>query len=219
MRVLRSRRLRLLAAAGVVTGVLAASAPAQSTQQQIPFDGGFKVTSAEFANNSVMPISTIFNNVVNGKNTCSVNGAPGGDQSPELSWTGVPSGTRSFVVTTYDVTASFTHWGMYNISGNMAGLPRNAGVAGSSYGSQVVNDFQSGAEYDGPCPPTNVAPDVHRYQFKVYALDDELELPGSTNFPANAETLYQALLGAEREHHILASATVTGLYSSTASSH
>jgi len=49
----------------------------------------------------------------------------------------------------------------------------------------------------------------------VYALDIELDLPGSSNFPANAETLYQALIVAGRKRHILASATFTGLYSAT----
>jgi len=49
----------------------------------------------------------------------------------------------------------------------------------------------------------------------VYALGIELDLPGSSNFPANAETLYQALIVAGRKRHILASATFTGLYSAT----
>jgi Raf kinase inhibitor-like YbhB/YbcL family protein len=147
-------------------------------------------------------------------NTCSVNGAPGGNQSPELSWTGAPRNTRTFVVVAYDETAAFTHWGMYNIPGNLPGLPENAGTAGSSFGAQVINDFLVGPEYDGPCPPSNVTPYVHHYVFTVYALDIELTLPSSTNFPANAETLYQALIEAGEKHHILASARIVGLYSS-----
>jgi phosphatidylethanolamine-binding protein (PEBP) family uncharacterized protein len=106
---------------------------------------------------------------------------------------------------------------MYNIPGNATGLPQNAGVAGSLYGSQIANDFGIGAGYDGPCPPANVAPYVHRYVFTVYALDRELELPSSANFPANAETLYHALIKAGQHGHILASASLTGLYSTTSS--
>ena len=58
---------------------------------------------------------------------------------------------------------------------------------------------------------------VHHYVFTVYALDIELRLPSSANFPANAETLYQALIVAGRERHILATATLTGLYSTAPS--
>jgi Raf kinase inhibitor-like YbhB/YbcL family protein len=152
---------------------------------------------------------------MNSVNTCSVDGSPGLNQSPELSWTYAWPGTRSFSVVAYDVTAAFTHWGMYNISPNTYRLPENAGVAGSKYGSQIVNDFFIGAEYDGPCPPPNVTPFVHHYVFTVYALDMLLSLPSSANFPATAETLYQALIEAGKGGHILASASITGLYSTT----
>ena len=177
----------------------------------------FTVSSATFANDTIMPISTIHNIVVNGANACSVDGSPGGNQSPDLFWTGAPPQTKTFAVIAYDTTAAFTHWGMYNISGGLTGLPENAGVAGSKFGQQIVNDFFIGPEYDGPCPPANLAPDVHNYVFMVYALDESLVLPSSPNFPANAETLYQALIAAGLEHHILASASITGLYSSTPS--
>jgi Raf kinase inhibitor-like YbhB/YbcL family protein len=173
------------------------------------------VTSVTFNRNSILPISTINNIVVNNVNICSVNGSPGGNESPELSWINAPQGTRTFVVVLYDLTAAFTHWGMYNISGTANGLPENAGVAGSPFGKQVVNDFFAGAEYDGPCPPTGVAPFVHHYMFTVYALDIALRLPSFANFPATSETLYHGLLAAGRGRHILASASVIGLYSTT----
>lgn len=206
--------LRVLVSTVLAMGVLAGYSSAQDTGW---YDGQFRLSSTTFKNDSVLPISTIFNNVVNGVNACSANGATGGNESPELSWTGVPPGTRTFVVTTYDVTASFTHWGIYNISGSATGLPENAGVAGSSFGPEIVNDFGVGPEYDGPCPPAGVAPDSHQYVFKVYALSVALELPSSENFPANAETLYHALIAAGRKQQILASASLTGYYSSTPS--
>jgi phosphatidylethanolamine-binding protein (PEBP) family uncharacterized protein len=104
---------------------------------------------------------------------------------------------------------------MYNIPANLTELPPGAGASGGQYGAQIVNDNFAGAEYDGPCPPANVKPYVHDYVFTVYALDIELKLPGSANFPAAAETLYQALIEAGKTHHILATATLTGLYSTT----
>jgi Raf kinase inhibitor-like YbhB/YbcL family protein len=93
-------------------------------------------------------------------NGCTVDGSPGGDQSPELSWTGAPEQTRSFVVILYDESASFTHWAMYNIPARMRSLPANAGIAGSSSGLQMSNDFGD-LSYDGPCPPITVVPLAH----------------------------------------------------------
>ena len=106
---------------------------------------------------------------------------------------------------------------MYNISPSLTGLPQNAGVPDSQYGQQVGNDVSGGAQYDGPCPPPDFAPDVHRYVFTVYALDTLLNLPSTENFPAKAATLYQALVQAGRDGDILESASITGLYSTTPS--
>jgi Raf kinase inhibitor-like YbhB/YbcL family protein len=134
-------------------------------------------------------------------------------------WSHAPDDTRSFVVVLYDTTAAFTHWGMYNIAASAQGLPENAGVAGSAFGTQVVNDFfvelngAPAAQYDGPCPPNNLTPFTHDYVFTVYALDTKLTLSSSVNFPATAETLYQALIRAGQDGHILDSASLTGLYS------
>jgi len=185
---------------------LAPSAPAQES---------FQLHSTTFSNDSTLPLSTILNNQVNGVNTCTANGAAGYDESPELFWTGAPRGTQSFVVVLYDVTASFTHWGMYNISGNVNQLPENAGKAGNAYGLQVENDFDLGQQYDGPCPPANVTPDTHTYVFTVYALSTTLHLPSSANFPSNAETLYHALIRSGEQGKILGEASLTGFYSST----
>jgi Raf kinase inhibitor-like YbhB/YbcL family protein len=175
----------------------------------------FRVSSTTFKNNSILPIRVIQNILVPGTNVngCSINGAPGGNESPELSWTDVPRSTASFVVIAFD-TLGFTHWGIYNIPPTITKLPENAGVAGSAYGQQVVNVFGD-ISYDGPCPPPDFPPNVHRYVFTVYALDQELELPSSENFPATADTLYNALVKAGERRHILASASITGLYSTT----
>ena len=177
-------------------------------------DHRMEVTSTTFTAGSTLPLSAIDNIPEDGVNACSVNGAPGGDESPQLAWSHVPHNTRSFVVILYDPTAAFTHWGMYNISAHTRMLPQNAGVADSRFGRQVDNDFGD-PHYDGPCPPMNVAPFAHHYVFTVYALDTELSLPSSANFPANAETLYHALIRAGRDGHILASASIGAFYSST----
>jgi len=200
---------------------LSLSAAAQGAGKHSPradSDPAFQLSSTAFANDTKLPLSALSNIPVNGSNSCSIDGSPGGNQSPELSWTNAPQRTASFAVTLYDTTAAFTHWGIYNISPTATGLPENAGVPGSSYGDQIFNDFYDGREYNGPCPPAGYRPYVHRYVFTVYALDTFLHLPQSPNFPANAETLYQALIKAGEYHHILASSSITGLYSTTPSS-
>jgi Raf kinase inhibitor-like YbhB/YbcL family protein len=176
---------------------------------------GFQLHSPAFQNNGTPPLSMILNEPSNGVNVCTASGAAGGDQSPELYWTDPPPRTRSFVVVLYDTTASFTHWGIYNISGYVNGLPENAGTAGSRYGMQIENDFGFGQEYDGPCPPAGVAPEIHNYVFTVYALSTTLNLPGTANFPANAETLYHAFIEASERGQILGQASLTALYSAT----
>jgi len=179
----------------------------------------FQLSSSTFDNDTFLPISAIFNMFPPNSTTneCSIDGSLGGDKSPALSWTRPRGNTRSFVVILYDETAAYTHWGMYNISPSLTGLPQNAGVPDSQYGQQVGNDVSGGAQYDGPCPPPGVAPVVHRYVFTVYALDTLLDVPSSANFPARAAALYQALVQAGRDGDILESASITGLYSTTPS--
>jgi Raf kinase inhibitor-like YbhB/YbcL family protein len=189
--------------------------PANAQQRQTA-KPQFQVTSSEFENQTTLPISMINNSIVNGVNACSIDGSQGGDESPDLEWTNAPAGTKSFVVVLYDVTAAFTHWGMYNIPATATGLPQNAGVAGSSYGQQIINDSFTVPSYYGPCPPPNYPPNLHHYQFTVYALDETLTLTTSPNyFQPNAETLYHALINEGQFHHILASARLVGFYSTT----
>ena len=68
----------------------------------------------------------------------------------------------------------------------------------SAPGKQGIND-SGRIGYDGPCPPFG----THRYMFKLYALDTNLNLAEGI-----AKTdLEKAMLG-----HILAKAELIGLY-------
>jgi Raf kinase inhibitor-like YbhB/YbcL family protein len=167
----------------------------------------FRVTSSTFGNNQTLPFSMIYEFAnPNGTNACSADGTTGGNQSPELSWTDAGHGTVTYAVIAFDATAAFTHWGIYDITPTTVRLPENAGVAGTSEGAQIVDDFGL-VGYNGPCPPPGA---VHQYVFTVYAVDTYLKLPGSTTFPANSETLFRALIG-----HVVDSASITGFFSST----
>lgn len=67
--------------------------------------------------------------------------APRGNKSPELSWTAAPQNTKSFAVLTLDTTAISWHWGMYDVSPCGDSLPQNAGTKKSKYGIEVLNDW------------------------------------------------------------------------------
>jgi len=188
---------------------------APQAQANWSFGRHLQLRSATFTNGSFLPQSTILNAAAPPFNSPTP-GCAGGDMSPELSWTNVPRFTRSFVVMMFDVDASFTHWGIYNIPGSVTSLPENAGASGSPYGAQVYNDYGAGQEYDGPCPPPGL---VHHYVITVYALATmlpPLPAPSGLGLLPDGETLFFALL--EGRYVILDSASIVGLYSVPASS-
>src|SRR2546423_5786839 len=105
-------------------------------------------------------------------------GAGGQDVSPQLSWSGFPSGTQSFVVTMCDPEAptvtGFWHWAVVNIPGNVTELPAGAGDesgSGLPEGAfQLKNDARM-ACYVGAGPPEGHG--RHRYIFAALALEAE----------------------------------------------
>jgi Raf kinase inhibitor-like YbhB/YbcL family protein len=104
-------------------------------------------------------------------------GAGGQDVSPQLSWSGFPSGTKSFVVTMYDPDAptvsGFWHWAVVNVPGNVTQLPAGAGDesgSGLPQGALQLPNDAGMARYQGAGTPVGRR---HRYIFAVLALDTE----------------------------------------------
>ena len=128
----------------------------------------------------------------------------GRDLSPPLSWSGVPEGTRSIALICEDPDApmgTWTHWVIYNIPPDTHGLPENVSPKETlpNGALQGRNDFRR-IGYGGPKPPSG----IHRYFFKLYALDKELDLtPGVTR-----DQLLRAMKG-----HILAEGQIMGTHS------
>ena len=121
----------------------------------------------------------------------------GGNTSPPLEISGVPSEAKSLVLIADDPDAPgglFTHWLVWNIP------PQTNSVAEGSEpkGVHGTNDFGKSG-YGAPCPPKG----AHRYYFKVFALDVELGLPSG----AKRSQLEAAMKG-----HVIAEGELMGRY-------
>src|SRR6476646_449215 len=122
----------------------------------------FSISSASFQNGKDIPK----------KFTCD-----GEDVSPALSWTDPPSGSHSFALIADDPDAprgTWTHWVLFDLPSTATSLPEGVPKVGNlpAGGRQGVNDF-SKIGYGGPCPPPGKP---HRYFFKLYALNSNLNL-------------------------------------------
>jgi hypothetical protein len=139
-----------------------------------------KLTSPHFQHNSMIP----------SKFTCD-----GLDVNPALDIEDIPEETKSLVLIVDDPDApmgTWVHWVVFNIP--VASQIQEDSVPGR----QGVNDFRK-KDYGGPCPPSG----THRYFFKLYALDTELDLEEGVRKQDVEEAM---------KDHILAEAELIGLY-------
>jgi Raf kinase inhibitor-like YbhB/YbcL family protein len=142
-----------------------------------------KITSSAFQEGATIP----------SKFTCD-----GADASPPLQIADIPSGAKSLALIVDDPDAPsglFTHWIVWNLS------PQTSTVAEGSApkGVQGTNDFGKSG-YGGPCPPSG----THRYYFKIFALDRELDLSSRAK---------RAQLDAAMKGHVVAQGELMGRYS------
>ena len=142
-----------------------------------------KITSSAFQQGGNIP----------SKFTCD-----GANTSPPLQISDVPSEAKGLVLIVDDPDAPsglFTHWTAWNIS------PQTSTVAEGSTpkGVHGTNDFGKSG-YGGPCPPSG----MHRYYFKIFALDRELDLPAGAR---------RGQLDAAMKGHVIAQGELMGRYS------
>lgn len=130
-------------------------------------------------------------------------GCSGPGQSPELTWAGEPTGTKSFAITMFDSyrppASGWWHWLVYNLPATTHNLPRNAGTldgkalpAGTKQGLPDAEAPQ--ARYYGPCPDIGDKP--HHYIITIYALSvDHLEMPATSTGAQTDYYISQKVLG------------------------
>lgn len=107
----------------------------------------------------------------------------GEDVNPEIIIENIPAGTKTLALIVEDHDApngNFVHWFVFNIfiqKDTTEFIIKENSVPGI----EGMNDFMT-SEYRGPCPPPGFKP--HRYYFKIYALNSELNLgfPTKQNF-------------------------------------
>ncbi len=108
----------------------------------------------------------------------------GNDVSPALSWSNPPEGTVEFALIVDDpdapVAEPWVHWVLYGIPGNSDHLPEGFhGPRMPAEAGELMQGQNSWGTigYRGPAPPRGHG--VHHYHFKLYALDEAVELgPG-----------------------------------------
>lgn len=169
-----------LALLGAVAAGSAAADPAQFRLQSPAFEDG-KEIPARF--------------------TCD-----GGNNSPSLTWTDPPAGTKSLALVVTDIDAPdpkaplrpWTHWVVYAIAPEARALDEGASHKLPPGARSGRNDWKT-ADYGGPCPSIG----QHRYVFELYALG----LP-----PSNLGSPSQQALRARVGSNVLGKAKLTGLY-------
>lgn len=131
-----------------------------------------------------------------------------GNTSPQLSWSGAPDGTKSFVVTCFDPDAptpsGFWHWVLVDLAGDVTSLDTGAASRPLPGGAFHVRNDGGVAGFMGAAPPAG--DQVHRYFFVVHAVGAESlgvgpdVTPAVVSFNLAFKTLGRAIIRGTYRH-------------------
>ncbi|WP_293783933.1 YbhB/YbcL family Raf kinase inhibitor-like protein [uncultured Aeromicrobium sp.] len=133
-----------------------------------------------------------------------------GNTSPHLSWSNVPEGTKSFVVTCFDpdapIVSGFWHWVAVDIPADVTELAAGAGASDETLpaGAFHVRNDGGGFNFMGAAPPPG--DQVHRYFFVIHAVDreqlgvDASASPAAVGFQLVFATLGRAIIHGTYQH-------------------
>ena len=153
--------------------------------------GNLKLTSSAFSDGGEIP------------REC---GYKHGNEEPPLSSSGIPEGTKSLALIMDDPDAMepagkvWVHWIVWNIPSDIGGagdLGETKITDQNGIGEGITDFGERG--YGGPAPPDK----KHTYVFKLYALDNTLDLYAETE---------KADLEKAMEGHIIEQTQLTGTY-------
>ncbi len=122
----------------------------------------------------------------------------GEDINPPLTIEGIPAKAKSLALIVDDPDSpseNWVHWLVWNIDPQTKEIKENSVPLNAVLG---INDFNK-LEYGGPCPGSG----THRYSFRIYALDNVLNLEQR----AGKSALEKAMAG-----HIIGQAELIGEY-------
>jgi Raf kinase inhibitor-like YbhB/YbcL family protein len=143
-----------------------------------------KIKSSAFENNADIP----------SKYSCDGQGV-----NPPLEFLEVPADAKSLALIVDDpdapVTGGFVHWIVFNIDPETKEIAENGSPENAVEGTNSASE----TKFVSPCPPSG----THRYFFKIFALDEMLNLDSS----AKRGDVEKAMAG-----HIIEQAELIGLY-------
>jgi len=169
--------------------------------------GIFTLESATFQDGKMMPQKTANSkaNVPNNPNCI------GENISPQLSWTNVSDGTKSFILLVNDPQAGggagFSHFVAYGIPVSVTSFAEGELSKPSDKYVGGINGFGTGI-FGGPCVPPNTSP--HHYVFVLIATDFEPKdlPPGLTRDGA----LMKLISPGQPPAHTKATTSLVGLF-------
>jgi len=134
-------------------------------------------------------------------------GCSGKNISPDLKWSDVPKGTKSFAIIMYDKDAptgsGWWHWMAFNIPASTTSISSNAsGLKQLPKGTlEATNDYGS-VGFGGACPPEGHGD--HTYVITIHALDvAKLDINAKTN---------QAVVGYMINAHTIKKSSIISYY-------
>jgi Raf kinase inhibitor-like YbhB/YbcL family protein len=155
----------------VMTGMLMHSAYAANSQTANPYDKHPKVPTFNLSSTDLKNGEQLGKAQMSG-----IFGAGGQDLSPQLSWSGFPPTTKSFVITIIDPDATkangFAHWLVVDIPARFSNFPSGAGALNSKNLPKEAIQLPSDGgrpQFVGAAPPPGSG--KHHYFITVFALD------------------------------------------------
>jgi Raf kinase inhibitor-like YbhB/YbcL family protein len=131
-----------------------------------------------------------------------------GNTSPQLSWSGAPEGTKSYVVTCFDPDAptpcGYWHWLLVDLPADVTSLDTGAATGRLPGRAFHVRNDAGEHGFLGAAPPQGDMP--HRYFFVVHAVSepalgvDEGASPAVVSFNLAFKTLARAIIHGTYQH-------------------